>query len=590
MESTTELDEIFRIFDPPTRRAFREWVQEGSTVVAGDYAQDFNDALGNLAPFATDGSKLLQILDDQEIAVRKTIKHTGRVFNALAAEEGQLSGLITNGNETFEALASRDEALSQTFEVLPTFLRETRTTLRRLDRFAANTRPLVNDLKGPADDLGPTVRDLGNMAPYLTQTLKDLNPLIRASRRGLPAATRLLRGANPLVNATHTLIPELSPVLANLSYNAPSVARFLTVGGGALAADGSNSYADNVKLNEHRLPQIATIDSQSFRQLNSRPPDDRGNTYVAPNAYTRANPLGALESGDCDNVGGGQRNPNDGQVQELGSLLATGVSFRSSESGAGRYRAPARRAGRGLPRPERPVAALLRAAPVAVPGPAVQQGRAGQGQGDGSAVRHERDAAGHSMSSSRRGFLAAGGVAALALASCGGDTDRETPERGPASGDLDVVNFALVLEYFEEDFYRQVLEKDVVGGSNRGLIRQIHEHERAHVAMLEKAAEKLGRAAAPPQTSFEDVFGAGEGRTLRVALDFENTGAAAYLGQAKKVRSNAVLADALSIHSVEARHAAALADVTGANYLPDGAFATPLEPPQVMARIRPYLV
>ena len=64
-----------------------------------------------------------------------------------------------------------------------------------------------------------------------------------------------------------------------------------------------------------------------------------------------------------------------------------------------------------------------------------------------------------------------------------------------------------------------------------------------------------------------------------MALDFENTGAGAYLGQANKVRSNAMLADALSIHTVEARHAAALADVIGATYLPDGAFATPLEPP-----------
>jgi phospholipid/cholesterol/gamma-HCH transport system substrate-binding protein len=321
VESTTELDEIFRVFDPPTRRAFRRWVQEGSTVVSGNYPQDFNDVLGNLAPFATDGSKLLQILDDQEIAVRRTIKHTGRVFNALAAEEGQLQGLITNGNETFQALASRDEALSQTFEVLPTFERETRTTLRRLDRFAANTRPLVNDLKGPADDLGPTVRDLGRLAPHLTRTLKDFNPLIRASRRGLPAATRTIRGLNPVVDATHTLIPELSPVLADLSFNAPSVARFLSTGGGALGADGSMSYADNIKANEHRLPQIATIDSQSFRQLDSsRPPDDRGNTYVAPNAYRRAAPLGTLESGDCDNVGGGQRDPKDGDVQDLGAL------------------------------------------------------------------------------------------------------------------------------------------------------------------------------------------------------------------------------------------------------------------------------
>ncbi len=132
-----------------------------------------------------------------------------------------------------------------------------------------------------------------------------------------------------MVDATHTLIPELSPVLASLSYNAPSVARFLSIGGGALGADGSNSYADGVKRNEHRLPQIALIDAQSFRQTTSRPPDDRGNTYVAPNAYRRANPLGTLESGDCDNVGGGQPNPADGQVTTFGQLSTSPQPARS---------------------------------------------------------------------------------------------------------------------------------------------------------------------------------------------------------------------------------------------------------------------
>jgi len=314
VESTTELDEIFRIFDEPTRRSFRRWVQEGSTVVAGDYARDFNDALGNLAPFATDGAKLLRILDDQGIAVRRTIKHTGRVFNALAAEEGQLRGLIVNGNETFEALASRDESLAQTFEVFPTFLRETRTTLRRLDRFAANTRPLVNDLKGPADDLGPTVRDLGDLAPDLERTLRDFGPLIRASRRGLPAGARFVRGVSPVADATHTLFPELTPVLGFLTYNAPHLARFLTVGGAALAADGNLSYGDSVRQKEHELPQIALIDGQSFRRLTTRPPDDRGNAYPTPDAYDRFIGRGVIESGDCDNVGGGKRNPTDSQL------------------------------------------------------------------------------------------------------------------------------------------------------------------------------------------------------------------------------------------------------------------------------------
>ena len=71
------------------------------------------------------------------------IRDTGRVFGAASEQEGALRGLIVNGNRTFAALASRDEALAQTFEVFPTFERETQATMIRLERFARDTDPLV---------------------------------------------------------------------------------------------------------------------------------------------------------------------------------------------------------------------------------------------------------------------------------------------------------------------------------------------------------------------------------------------------------------------------------------------------------------
>ncbi len=183
VESTTELDEIFRIFDPPTRRAFREWVQEGSTVVAGDYPQNFNDALGNLAPFATDGSKLLQILDDQEIAVRGTIKHTGRVFNALAAEEGQLLGpdherqRDLRGAGLARRVAVADLRGAAHLPARDPHHAAPARSLRR-QHPAAGQRP-----QGPGRrPRRPRFATSANLAPDLTQTFKDLNPLIRASR------------------------------------------------------------------------------------------------------------------------------------------------------------------------------------------------------------------------------------------------------------------------------------------------------------------------------------------------------------------------------------------------------------------------
>jgi virulence factor Mce-like protein len=305
---TVELDEIYRIFDEPTRENFAKWIQEGSVVVSGDYGEDLNDAIGNLAPFATDGARLLEILDDQEGAVRGTIKNTGRVFNALAAEEGQLRGLIENGNQTFAALASRDDALAETFEVFPTFLRETRTTLARLETFSRDTRPLVNQLKGPVDDLGPTVRDLGELAPDLERLFGDLDPLIRAGNRGLPDGARFLRGAEPLFESLHVFLPELNPVLAYLSFSKLQVAQFLTVGGAALAGQGTGGYqGGNPRGAEHWLPQLGLFDGQTFSRNPTQPAFDRGNAYPAPNAYERMPAAGVIESFSCP---GGQEQPN----------------------------------------------------------------------------------------------------------------------------------------------------------------------------------------------------------------------------------------------------------------------------------------
>ena len=323
VQTTVELDEIYRIFDKPTRENFRRWIKEGSVVVAGDYGQDLNDAIGNLAPFATGGARLLEILDDQRSAVRGTIKNTGRVFNALAAEEGQLRGLIENGNETFGALASRDEALAETFEVFPTFLRESRTTLARLETFSRDTRPLVNKLKGPVDDLGPTVRDLGDLAPDLERLFRDLDPLIDAGNRGLPEGARFLAGAEPLFESLHVFLPELNPVLAYLGFSKLQVAQFITVGGAALAGQGTGGYmGGNPRGNEHWLPQIALIDSQSFDRNTTRPSYDRGNAYPQPNAYERMPAAGVIESFTCPD---GQEQPNPEDTPLPPPLDALGV-------------------------------------------------------------------------------------------------------------------------------------------------------------------------------------------------------------------------------------------------------------------------
>ncbi|MBN1528204.1 MAG: MCE family protein [Thermoleophilaceae bacterium] len=309
VKQTVELDEIFSAFDPRTRRYFQEWLRESGIATSGTYAADFNDSLGNSAPFFTAGARTLRPLAEQDVALRRLVRNTGRVARAVSADGHSLRDLITGGGATFAALAARDEALADTFQVLPTFLRETRATVARLERFARNTDPLVRDLRQPVTDLAPTLRDVADLSPDLEHLFNSIGPLVTASETGVPAADRLLDGVQPTLAAAHVFLPELNPILAYLSFSREQLATFLAPGGSALGGNGIGGYRSST-FAEHYLPQSAIIDSRSLQRRTSRPAYERANAYVAPNAWERSIGLGAIEAFDCDPSGGERRNPS----------------------------------------------------------------------------------------------------------------------------------------------------------------------------------------------------------------------------------------------------------------------------------------
>lgn len=202
--------------------------------------------------------------------------------------------------------------------------------------------------------------------------------------------------------------------------------------------------------------------------------------------------------------------------------------------------------------------------------------------------------------SSRSRFLKqVGGVGAASsfaifLAACGGDDDKTTTD-GTNSGtssadnksDLAIVNYALTLEYLETAFYKDVVDSGVLKGAEQDLAKKFGEQEGEHVVALEATAKKLGTPATAPETKFPIDS---RDQVLDLAATVENLGAAAYLGQAGLIKSEEILAAALSIHSVEARHAAALNTVLGKSVTPDGAFAVPADMDEVLKAVNPFIV
>lgn len=186
---------------------------------------------------------------------------------------------------------------------------------------------------------------------------------------------------------------------------------------------------------------------------------------------------------------------------------------------------------------------------------------------------------------SRKRFLSlmgASGAAALGALSAGCGSDDDDPERAvdDAAADVAIVNYALSLEFLELELYRRALDSDFFKGSERELMKTLADHEQQHVDALTAAIGKLGgRPAKRPQAKFD----LGSRVTiLKTAYRLENLGAAAYLGQVPRIRDRGVLEAAIAIHSVEARHAAALNALLDKDVTPTGAFAKPASMRQVL--------
>ena len=147
-----------------------------------------------------------------------------------------------------------------------------------------------------------------------------------------------------------------------------------------------------------------------------------------------------------------------------------------------------------------------------------------------------------------------------------------------ATSDVDILNYALALEYLQAAFYTEAERLGALRGEFAEQARVVGAHERAHVKALRDA---LGTAAvARPRFDFQGVT-EDQAAFRRTAVAFEDLGTAAYKDQAPRITSRAYLAAAIRIHSVEARHAAWIRRLAGVLPAPE-AFDEPRSKQRVL--------
>jgi phospholipid/cholesterol/gamma-HCH transport system substrate-binding protein len=236
--TAVELDQIFDLFNPETRKGLQDFFK-GSAEMLHGRGKELRRGVHYLNPALSTGARLFKELTRDDALLERFLVDSGTLVNALAQRRTDLTGVVRNLNGTFGALGRQQSALAESVDRLPPFMRRANTTFVNLraalddvDPFVDAAKPAVRRL-GPfleqarafARDGAPTFRDLSRTisarGPHndLIELIKSFPPLARvamdtraingADRRGaFPETTDALKAAAPTIAFGRPYTPD----------------------------------------------------------------------------------------------------------------------------------------------------------------------------------------------------------------------------------------------------------------------------------------------------------------------------------------------------------------------------------------------
>ena len=228
--TAVELDQIFALFDERTRTGLQDFFKGSAEMLQGR-GKELRRGVHYLNPALSTGARLFQELSRDEALLERFLVDSGTLVNALAERRDDLTGVVGNLNATFGALGRQQDALAESVERLPPFMRRAnitfvnlRAALDDVDPFVDASKPAVRRL-GPFLDQArlfvrdgePTIRDLSRTIGQpgtrndLIELIRSFPPLARAAmdERSVNGATR--RGAFP---ETEDALNAAAPTIA----------------------------------------------------------------------------------------------------------------------------------------------------------------------------------------------------------------------------------------------------------------------------------------------------------------------------------------------------------------------------------------
>ena len=272
--SFVSLDQVFDSLDPLTRAGLRSFIQGEATSIDGKSAQA-SKTLQYLAPGLASTSNVTAELDRNEPAFDGLLTQGAQAMEALASRSSQLEDLITQASTATGAIARQSQALEQALVLFPgTLNRATntfaglRTTLDALDPLVAKSKPAVRRLE-------PFAASLRAFTQEAIPTVTALSDLIH-NPAGTGDLTTLLNDTPELARLAGIAFPDLVTAmndsqtqLDTLREYTPDVVSALTNVGQASGYYDANGHYVRVQ------PTFFAFGTDSQGELTARPPSER---------------------------------------------------------------------------------------------------------------------------------------------------------------------------------------------------------------------------------------------------------------------------------------------------------------------------
>jgi phospholipid/cholesterol/gamma-HCH transport system substrate-binding protein len=274
--SPVDLDQLFDIFRPRTRRALDKVIQGQAAVYAGR-GPEANRSYKFLNPGLSSTERLFAELTRDQRRFTEFVVETGELTHAIAGRRNDLTGLVSNTNQALGAVASQNESLDRSLAALPPALRQANTTFVNLRATFDDLDPFVAAAKPATRDLAPFLRDLRPVAERSVPVFRDLG---RAVQRPGPAndLADLLRDTPDFERATRSArdpaiqaIEDSQPNIEFARPYTPDLMAFVTKFGQATSYYDANGHYARVQTAAMGLFDYDPVTTR----LEPQPPSER---------------------------------------------------------------------------------------------------------------------------------------------------------------------------------------------------------------------------------------------------------------------------------------------------------------------------